>query len=79
MSVLDSVVQGGDAVWEGLRVSDGRIYQMDEHLKRLVDSAHALQFADTPCGRGSAGRLQCAQRKRHDRRRAHPFRHLAAE
>ena len=48
VSVLDSVVQGGDAVWEGLRVSDGRIYQMDEHLKRLVDSAHALQFADIP-------------------------------
>ena len=35
-------------MWEGLRVSDGRIYQMDEHLKRLVDSAHALQFADIP-------------------------------
>ena len=48
VSVLDSVVQGGDAVWEGLRVADGRIYQMDEHLKRLVDSAHALQFADIP-------------------------------
>ena len=25
VSVLDSVVQGGDAVWEGLRVADGRI------------------------------------------------------
>ena len=25
VSVLDSVVQGGDAVWEGLRVSEGRI------------------------------------------------------
>ena len=48
VSVLDSVVQGGDAVWEGLRVSDGRIYQMNEHLMRLVDSAHALQFADIP-------------------------------
>ena len=50
VSVLDSVVQGGDAVWEGLRVSEGRIYQMDEHLQRMVDSAHALQFADIPPG-----------------------------
>ena len=48
VSVLDSVVQGGDAVWEGLRVAQGRIYQMDEHLRRLKESAHALMFSDVP-------------------------------
>lgn len=48
VSVLDSVVQGGDAVWEGLRVADGRIYQMDEHLRRLQESAHTLMFSDVP-------------------------------
>lgn len=48
VSVLDSVVQGGDAVWEGLRVAQGRIYQMDEHLRRLQESAHALMFSDVP-------------------------------
>ena len=48
VSVLDSVVQGGDAVWEGLRVADGRIYQMNEHLERLVASAHALLFEGIP-------------------------------
>lgn len=48
VSVLDSVVQGGDAVWEGLRVSQGRIYQMEEHLTRLLESAHVLQFQQTP-------------------------------
>ena len=48
VSVLDSVVQGGDAVWEGLRVAQGRIYQMDEHLRRLQESAHALMFSDAP-------------------------------
>ena len=48
VSVLDSVVQGGDAVWEGLRVADGRIYQMDEHLRRLQESAHTLMFSDIP-------------------------------
>ena len=48
VSVLDSVVQGGDAVWEGLRVADGRIYQMEEHLRRLQESAHTLMFSDIP-------------------------------
>lgn len=48
VSVLDSVVQGGDAVWEGLRIANGRAYQLDEHISRLLDSAHALAFADVP-------------------------------
>ncbi len=48
VSVLDSVVQGGDAVWEGLRVAGGRIYQMEEHLRRLQESAHTLLMADIP-------------------------------
>ena len=48
VSVLDSVVQGGDAVWEGLRVSKGRIYQLEEHLGRLLASAHALMFEAVP-------------------------------
>ncbi|MGB1636845.1 MAG: aminotransferase class IV, partial [Flavobacteriales bacterium] len=48
VSVLDSVVQGGDAVWEGLRVADGRIYQLEEHLQRLLESAHVLGFEATP-------------------------------
>jgi branched-chain amino acid aminotransferase len=48
VSVLDSVVQGGDAVWEGLRVADGRIYQLEEHLQRLMESAHVLGFEATP-------------------------------
>ncbi len=48
VSVLDSVVQGGDAVWEGLRVYRGKIYQLEEHLDRLLDSAHILRFANIP-------------------------------
>ena len=46
--VLDSVVQGGDAVWEGLRITDGKAIQLEEHLSRLIDSAHALAFSDIP-------------------------------
>ena len=36
--------QGGDAVWEGLRVYDGRVFKFAEHLQRLVDSAKAMDF-----------------------------------
>jgi len=48
VSVFDSVVQGGDAVWEGLRVYDGRIAALGDHLQRLQDSARALAFAAVP-------------------------------
>jgi len=48
VSVFDSVVQGGDAVWEGLRVYDGRIAELDGHLDRLQNSAKTLAFADVP-------------------------------
>ncbi|NNE47748.1 MAG: aminotransferase IV [Rhodothermales bacterium] len=48
VSVFDSVVQGGDAVWEGLRVYEGKIAELNEHLDRLFDSAHALAFRNVP-------------------------------
>jgi branched-chain amino acid aminotransferase group I len=48
VSVFDSVVQGGDAVWEGLRVYQGRIAAFSAHLKRLQNSAKALAFAAVP-------------------------------
>ncbi len=48
VSVFDSVVQGGDAVWEGLRLYPEGIYLLDRHLSRLQDSAHAMAFVDIP-------------------------------
>lgn len=48
VSPFDSVVQGGDAVWEGLRLNGGRIFRLGEHLARLRRSAHALAFAEVP-------------------------------
>ena len=48
VSVFDSVVQGGDAVWEGLRVYKGKVFHLEEHLDRLFDSAHALDFRNVP-------------------------------
>ncbi|HMQ69332.1 MAG TPA: aminotransferase class IV [Ignavibacteria bacterium] len=48
VSVFDSSVQGGDAVWEGLRIYDGRIFSFEEHVRRLQESAKTLMFADIP-------------------------------
>src|SRR3989475_910944 len=48
ISPFDSVVQAGDAVWEGLRLYNGRIFKLYEHLDRLHRSAVALSFPEIP-------------------------------
>src|SRR5690554_5127798 len=48
VSVFDSSVQGGDAVWEGLRVYPEGIVSLEAHLDRLFASAKTLAFEDIP-------------------------------
>lgn len=48
VSVFDSSVQGGDAVWEGLRIYNGKIFCFSEHVTRLQESAKTLAFQDIP-------------------------------
>ncbi|MEM1056290.1 MAG: aminotransferase class IV [Bacteroidota bacterium] len=48
VSPFDSLVQGGDGVWEGLRLYDGKIFRLDEHLARLTDSAKAIAIQGIP-------------------------------
>ncbi|MEO8200207.1 MAG: aminotransferase class IV [Gemmatimonadota bacterium] len=48
VSPFDSAVQGGDAVWEGLRLYSGKVFRLHEHLERLRHSAQALAFAEIP-------------------------------
>ena len=48
VSVFDSSVQGGDAVWEGLRVYPEGVVCLDKHLTRLHESAKTLAFVDIP-------------------------------
>jgi len=48
VSVFDSAVQGGDAVWEGLRVYPEGVVCLDKHLNRLQASAKPLAFVDVP-------------------------------
>ena len=48
INVFDSVVQGGDAVWEGLRLYQGKIFALGQHLSRMKASAHSLDFKNVP-------------------------------
>jgi branched-chain amino acid aminotransferase len=48
ISPFDSLVQGGDGVWEGLRLYNGRIFRLLEHLDRLRGSAKAMAFVEIP-------------------------------
>ncbi len=48
VSPFDSLVQNGDGVWEGLRVYDGKIFRLGEHLERLRRSAVALSYEGIP-------------------------------
>lgn len=48
VSPFDSAVQGGDAVWEGLRLYEGKIFRLEQHLDRLLHSAQALAFERVP-------------------------------
>ena len=68
VSPFDSVVQGGDGVWEGLRLYDGRIFRLDAHLARLRRSATALAFSEIPSDEEiTAADPRDARRERHAR------------
>jgi branched-chain amino acid aminotransferase len=58
ISPFDSAVQGGDAVWEGLRLFGGRIFRLTEHLARLRRSAQALAFAAIPADEEIIGHIR---------------------
>jgi branched-chain amino acid aminotransferase len=58
VSPFDSAVQGGDAVWEGLRLYDGRIFKLEQHLARLRRSAEALAFVEIPTDEKIIGEIR---------------------
>ena len=65
LSPFDSVVQGGDAVWEGLRVYDGKVFALTEHLGRLRRSAQALAFSHIPSDADIAAAISATLRANH--------------
>ena len=48
VSPFDSSVQNGDACWEGLRLYNGKIFKLEEHLERLFKSAEMLRYQGLP-------------------------------
>src|SRR6516164_2334213 len=62
ISPFDSAVQGGDAVWEGLRLYRGKIFRLAEHLARLRRSAAALAFESVPSDEEITGQIRAALR-----------------
>jgi branched-chain amino acid aminotransferase len=58
ISPFDSSVQGGDAVWEGLRLYQGRIFRLGDHLARLRRSAAALAFTGVPSDEEITGEIR---------------------
>ncbi|MEP1094761.1 MAG: aminotransferase class IV [Cyclobacteriaceae bacterium] len=48
VSVFDSSVQGGDTVWEGVRVYKEGLLHLDRHINRMFESAKALAFQHVP-------------------------------
>src|SRR5690242_8777616 len=62
ISPFDSAVQGGDVVWEALRLYGGKIFRLAEHLARLRRSAAALAFASVPSDEEITGQIRAALR-----------------
>ncbi|HEY6277155.1 MAG TPA: aminotransferase class IV [Streptosporangiaceae bacterium] len=62
VSPFDSAVQGGDAVWEGLRLYQGKIFRLAEHLARLRRSATALAFGSIPSDEEITGQIRAVLR-----------------
>jgi branched-chain amino acid aminotransferase len=48
ISVFDHGVLYGDGVFEGIRAYNGKIFKLDEHLRRLYDSARAITLSIPP-------------------------------
>ena len=48
VSPFDSTVQNGDSCWEGLRLYEGKIFKLEEHLDRLFKSAAMLRYEGLP-------------------------------
>src|SRR5690625_7999208 len=44
ISIYDHGFLYGDGVFEGIRVYEGNVYKLKEHIERLYDSAHSIML-----------------------------------
>ena len=58
ISVFDHGLLYGDGVFEGIRLYDGCVYKLDDHLERLEFSAKAI-LLDLPMERGAFAQAVC--------------------
>ena len=58
ISVFDHGLLYGDGVFEGIRLYDGCVYKLDEHLERLEQSAKAI-LLDMPLSRPEFAEAVC--------------------
>ena len=73
ISPFDSAVQGGDAVWEGLRIYEGRIFKLREHLDHLRPLGRCVGVRPDPDTRSDhRGGPPDARGQQHVRRRPRP-------
>jgi len=45
ISVFDHGYLYGDGVFEGIRVYNGRVFKLEEHIKRMFESAHSIMMS----------------------------------
>ena len=45
VSVFDHGLLYGDGVFEGIRIYNDKIFELEAHMKRLYESAHAIRLA----------------------------------
>src|SRR5438093_10171775 len=63
VSLFDHGFLYGDGVFEGIRVYNGRVFRMEDHLDRLYASARGIHL-EVPMDRGTLGKtvLETARR-----------------
>jgi len=59
ISVFDHGLLYGDGIFEGIRLYDGCVFRLDEHLERLEYSAKAIRL-EMPWDRATIVEATCA-------------------
>ncbi|MDP1580018.1 MAG: branched-chain-amino-acid transaminase [Candidatus Didemnitutus sp.] len=67
VSVFDHGLLYGDGIFEGIRIYDGNVFRLDEHLERLEYSAKAIML-DLPATRPELVEITCETCRRNNLR-----------